>query len=468
MARVPSFNYKIPVEVTITDLSPCKKQLRIEIDVDTVNAKFDNVAKEFRRHAHLPGFRPGKAPLPNVMRSYGDKIADEAKRALMSDSYSKALKDNSLKPVIMPEVEELQFGHGKPFQYLATLEVTPAFELPEYIGLEVEKERRSVTDADINKALDTLREQRVSYSDMDRPAEEDDFIVVNFTGTIDEKPITDLVKVARGLTEQKNYWLHKTQNPLIPGIVEELVGTSKGDNKTVSVAIPEGFIYEELVGKEATYSIEVVQVKEKSLPDVDDTFAKGFGAESIDKLREGVENDLKNELEYSQKKSIRNQCVDKLLGSVTCDLPETIVNETTRQGVHNIVQQNHNRGVGKEIIEENKDRIYANAKADAEVRVKANYILAQIANKEDIKVTEQELSRQVAALAAQQKVKPQKLAQQLKDNGGIYQLREEILNGKVIDLLEEKAKITEVDPKPEAEHSHSHEHGEDSDHDHSH
>jgi trigger factor len=454
------------VEVTITDLSPCKKQLRIEIDAETVNAKFDAVAKDFRRHANLPGFRPGKAPLANVMRSYGDKIGEEAKRTLMSDSYSKALKENDLRPVIMPEVEELQFGHGKPFQYLATLEVTPAFELPEYNGIEVEKERRTVSDADVAKALDTLREQRVSYADVDRPAGEDDFIVVNFTGTIDDKPITDLVKVARGLTEQKNFWLHTKQNPLIPGIVEALIGSGKDDKKTVTVTIPDDFIYEELIGKEAKYEIEIVQVKEKSLPELDDAFAKGFGAESMDKLREGVENDLKNELEYSLKKSIRNQCVDKLLSAVNCDLPETIVNEATRAAVHNIVQQNHQRGVGKDIIEENKDRIYANAKADAEVRVRANYILSRIAEKEGIKVTDQELSRQIAAIAAQQKVKPQKLAQQLKDNGTLYQVQEEIMNGKVIDLLEEKAKVTEIDPKPEAEHTHSHEHGEGHDHSH--
>jgi len=454
------------VEVTITDLSPCKKQLRIEIDAETVNAKFDAVAKDFRRHANLPGFRPGKAPLANVMRSYGDKIGEEAKRTLMSDSYSKALKENDLRPVIMPEVEELQFGHGKPFQYLATLEVTPAFELPEYNGIEVEKERRTVSDADVAKALDTLREQRVSYADVDRPAGEDDFIVVNFTGTIDDKPITDLVKVARGLTEQKNFWLHTKQNPLIPGIVEALIGSGKDDKKTVTVTIPDDFIYEELIGKEAKYEIEIVQVKEKSLPELDDAFAKGFGAESMDKLREGVENDLKNELEYSLKKSIRNQCVDKLLSAVNCDLPETIVNEATRAAVHNIVQQNHQRGVGKDIIEENKDRIYANAKADAEVRVRANYILSRIAEKEGIKVTDQELSRQIAAIAAQQKVKPQKLAQQLKDNGTLYQVQEEIMNGKVIDLLEEKAKVTEIDPKPDAEHTHSHEHGEGHDHSH--
>ena len=456
------------MEVTITDLSPCKKQLRIEIDAETVDAKFDAVAKDFRRHAHLPGFRPGKAPLANVMRSYGDKIGEEAKRTLMSDSYSKALKENELRPVIMPEIEELQFGHGKPFQYLATLEVTPAFELPEYSGLEVEKERRTVSDEDITKALDTLREQRVSYADVDRPAGEDDFIVVNFSGTIDDKPITDLVKVARGLTEQKNFWLHKTQNQLIPGIVEELIGSGKGDKKTVTVTIPDDFIYEELIGKEAKYEIEIVQVKEKSLPELDDDFAKAFGADGMDKLREGIENDLKNELEYSQKKSIRNQCVDKLLSAVTCDLPETIVNEATRAGVHNIVQQNHQRGVGKEIIEENKDRIYANAKSDAEVRVRANYILSRIAEKEGIKVTEQEVSRQIAAIAAQQKVKPQKLAQQLKDNGTLYQIQEEIMNGKVIDFLEEKAKVTEIDPKPEEEHTHSHEHGDESGHDHSH
>ena len=454
------------MEVTITDLSPCKKQLRIEIDAETVNAKFDAVAKDFRRHANLPGFRPGKAPLANVMRSYGDKIGEEAKRTLMSDSYSKALKENDLRPVIMPEVEDLQFGHGKPFQYLATLEVTPTFELPEYNGIEVEKERRTVSDADVAKALDTLREQRVSYTDVDRSAGEDDFIVVNFTGTIDDKPITDLVKVARGLTEQKNFWLHTKQNPLIPGIVEALIGSGKDDKKTVTVTIPDDFIYEELIGKEAKYEIEIVQVKEKFLPELDDAFAKGFGAESMDKLREGVENDLKNELEYSLKKSIRNQCVDKLLSAVNCDLPETIVNEATRAAVHNIVQQNHQRGVGKDIIEENKDRIYANAKADAEVRVRANYILSRIAEKEGIKVTDQELSRQIAAIAAQQKIKPQKLAQQLKDNGTLYQVQEEIMNGKVIDLLEEKAKVTEIDPKPEEEHTHSHEHGKDCGHEH--
>ncbi|MBT7908983.1 MAG: trigger factor [Verrucomicrobia bacterium] len=454
------------MEVTITDLSPCKKQLRIEIDAETVNAKFDAVAKDFRRHANLPGFRPGKAPLANVMRSYGDKIGEEAKRTLMSDSYSKALKENDLRPVIMPEVEDLQFGHGKPFQYLATLEVTPSFELPDYNGIEVEKERRTVSDSDVAKALDTLREQRVSYADVDRSAGEDDFIVVNFTGTIDDKPITDLVKVARGLTEQKNFWLHTKQTPLIPGIVEALIGSGKDDKKTVTVTIPDDFIYEELIGKEAKYEIEIVQVKEKFLPELDDAFAKGFGAESMEKLREGVENDLKNELEYSLKKSIRNQCVDKLLSAVNCDLPETIVNEATRAAVHNIVQQNHQRGVGKDIIEENKDRIYANAKADAEVRVRANYILSRIAEKEGIKVTDQELSRQIAAIAAQQKVKPQKLAQQLKDNGTLYQVQEEIMNGKVIDLLEEKAKVTEIDPKPEEEHTHSHEHGKDCGHDH--
>jgi len=370
--------------------------------------------------------------------------------------------------VIMPEIEELQFGHGKPFQYMATLEVSPTFELPEYNGLEVEKERRSVTDEDVKKALAKLQEQRVEYRDVERPMAEDDFIVVNYKGTIDDKPITDTVKVARGLSEQSNAWLHLKRNPLVPGLVEALIGSNKGDKKTVPVTFPEEFIYEELVGKDGQFEVEIVEIKEQSLPELDDTFAKSFGAESIDKLSEGVEADLKNELEYSEKQSIRNQCVQKLLDAVSCALPETIVNQATRAVVHNIVQSNHNRGVSKDIIDENKDDIYNNAKSNAEVRVKANYILAQIADKEGIKVTEQELSRQISAMAMQQKIKPQKMADQLKENGGIYEVQEEILNSKVIDLLQEKAKITEVDPKPESEHSHSHEHGEDCDHDHSH
>ena len=322
---------------------------------------------------------------------------------------------------------------------------------PEYEGLEVEKERRSVTDDDVKKALAKLQDQRVEYKDVERPMAEDDFVVVNYKGTIDDKPITDTVKVARGLSEQSNAWLHLKRNPLVPGLVEALIGGNKGDKKTVPVKFPEDFIYEELVGKEGHFEVEIVDIKEQSLPELDDTFAKSFGAEGIDKLTEGVEADLKNELEYSEKQSIRNQCVQKLLEKVTCDLPETIVNQATRAVVHNIVQSNHNRGVSKDVIEENKDDIYSNAKSNAEVRVKANYILAQIAEKEGIKVTEQELSRQISAMAMQQKIKPQKMADQLKENGGIYEVQEEILNSKVIDLLEEKAKITEVDPKPESD-----------------
>ena len=166
---------------------------------------------------------------------------------------------------------------------------------------------------------------------------EDDFVVVNYKGTIDDKPITDTVKVARGLSEQSNAWLHLKRNPLVPGLVEALIGGNKGDKKTVPVKFPEEFIYEELVGKEGQFEVEIVDIKEQSLPELDDTFAKSFGAEGIDKLTEGVEADLKNELEYSEKQSIRNQCVQKLLEKVTCDLPETIVNQATRAVVHNIV-----------------------------------------------------------------------------------------------------------------------------------
>ena len=254
------------MEVTVTDLSPCRKQLRIEVDAEAVDAKFDAVAKDFRRQAHLPGFRPGKAPLANVMRAYNDKIAEESKRSLMADSYTEALKSNNLKPVIMPEIEELQFGHGKPFQYMATLEVSPAFEVPEYTGLEVEKERRSVTDEDVNKGLSTLQEQRVEYRDVDRAMGEDDFVVVNYTGTIDGKPITDIVTVARGITEQSNAWLHLKRNPLVPGLVEGLIGASKGDKKSIPVTFPEEFIYEELSGKEGQYEVEAVSYTHLTLP----------------------------------------------------------------------------------------------------------------------------------------------------------------------------------------------------------
>jgi len=432
------------VNVTVETLAPCKKLLRVEVDVQAVDAAFDSVTKEFQRFAQLPGFRPGKAPRDLVVKSYAGKIEEEVKRKLIPDSYRQALEQEKLKPVIYPDIEEIQFGKGQSLQFAATIETEPEFELPEYKGLEIKRGKAVVTDADVERALNTLREQRAAYNDLDREVKEGDYVVVNYTGTSDGKPLTDIAPTARGLTKQENFWMHVAKDQFIPGFTEQLHGAKKGDTVKVSVDFPADFVSQPLSGKKGEYEVTIVQVKEKSLPALDDEFAKSWDAEDLAKLNEGVKNDLQSELDRKQNQSLKDQLVQALLAKVSYDLPETVVSSETRNMIYNVVNENQRRGVDREVIEANKDQIFATANNTAKERVKAMFLFQRIAQKEGIKVEQQEVAQQVMAMAQQYQMKPEKLVKELEKNNGFGEINERILSSKVLDFLQLNAKIEEV------------------------
>src|SRR4029077_4918759 len=151
--------------VTVENLAPCKKLVRVEVEAQKVDETLDSVTKQFQREANLPGFRPGKAPREMVVRKYAKDIEDEAKRKLISESYKSALEQQKLDVLGYPDIEEIQFSRGQPLQFAATIETSPEFELPEYKGIPVKRETGDVTDADIDRAFDALREQRAKYND---------------------------------------------------------------------------------------------------------------------------------------------------------------------------------------------------------------------------------------------------------------------------------------------------------------
>ncbi len=432
------------MNVTVETLGPCKKLLRVELDIAAVDAAYASVTKEYQRHAQLPGFRPGKAPRDMVIKSFGARIDEEVKRKLISDAYPKALEQEKIRAAVQPDIEEIQFGRGQTLQFAATVETQPEFELPEYKGLPVKRETVVITDADVDKALNVLREQRTDYKDVAHPVVAGDIAVVNYTGTCDGKPITDTAPTARGLTEQKAFWIRCEAGQFIPGFTEQLHGMSAGEKRTVNVDFPPDFISAELVGKRGVYEVELVQVKERLLPEVNEEFAKGFGAESLEKLRTGIQTDLGSDRNTKASRAVRDQIIQSLLGKVSFDLPESIVLQETRSVVYNIVQENQQRGIPKEAIEQQKDAIFANANASAKDRVKAMFLLNRIAEKEGVKVEQQEILERVQAMAQQYQMPIQKLIKQLEERNGVSEIHEQILVGKVLDFLQLHAQVEEV------------------------
>jgi trigger factor len=432
------------VSVSVEHLGPCKKLLRVEIEAAAVQAACEKAAAEFGRQARIPGFRPGKVPKAVLERTFGDRLRAEAKRKLLNDSYQAALKEHKFTPVTDPKIEEVQFGGDQPYIYTAAFEIAPQFELPDYKGLPVRREKRAVTEEDEERALHVLRDQRGTFADVERAVQTGDFVVVNYSGTCEGRPITELVPTARGLTQQANFWMRVQTEHFIPGFTDQLIGAQRGDKRTVTVTFPSDFVVPELVGKVGVYEVEVVQVKEKHLPPVDDAFAKSYGAESLEKLREGVRKDLENELESKLRGEVRNQLIGTLLGRVNMELPESLVEEETRGAVFDIVKANADRGISKEALADRKDQIYGAANQGARERLKITFLLSRIAEQEKIQITNDELSRQVLYLAAQRKVKPDKLAKDMQENGELRSLARQILNSKVLDFLELHAQVEEV------------------------
>jgi trigger factor len=420
--------------------------MRVEIEAQKVDETFEAVAKDFRREARLPGFRPGKAPREMVLRLYDKEIQEETKRKLISEAYRKAVDEQKLDVLGQPDIEEIQFNRGQPLQFAATIETAPEFELPEYKALPVRRELQTVSEADVERALTLLREQRVSFKTVERPVAAGDIAVVNFTGTCEGKPITEIAPTAKGLTEQKAFWVEAKPNSFIPGFADQLVGAKAGEKRTVNVDFPADFVTPQLAGKKGSYEVELVEVKEKVLPPLDEELAKAYGAENLEKLQAGVRRDLENELKFKQEKGIRSDLVRALLGRVNFELPETAVAQETRNVVYDLVRENAQRGVSRDVMENQKEQIYSAATNNAKERVKVQFLLQKIAEKEDIKVSQEEIAHRVSHLAAMYQIPPEKFLKDLQKRNGLIEVYDQIMNEKVIDFLEQNAKFEDVLP----------------------
>jgi trigger factor len=436
------------VNVTVENLAPCKKLVRFEIAAPEVDAAFEAMIAEFQKGASLPGFRPGKAPRDRVLKQYEKEIADEVKRKLISESYRKAVKEQKLSVLGIPDLEEIQFERGKPMLFATTLETAPDFPLPEYRGLPARREMRGVTEQDIGEALDALRTQRAQFEKVDRAVQEGDFVVVNYTGACEGKPITEIAPGARGLSSHKNFWVEVKADSFIPGFALQLVGARAGEKRTVSVDFPANFVTPQLAGRKGSYDVEVIEVKERKLPPLDNAFAQSYDAESLEKLREGVRQDLQNDRNYKQKHSIRAQIIQELLRRVSFDLPETLLQQETRNVVFEIVQDTQKRGVPKDLIEKQKDEIYALASHNAKEKLKLDFIYQRIAEKEGIRALPEEVNMRIVTLAHAYQMAPQKFLKELEKRDGVAQIYQQLVQEKVLDFLHENAKIEDAPAEP--------------------
>lgn len=428
--------------VTVETTAPCRKKLRVEVAPERVAGTRAEILSEFRKVANLPGFRPGKAPEPMVEKRYAAEIDEEVRKRLIPDSYREAVASQDLRVVGYPQIENVDYNPGKPMVYIATVDTAPEFQLPEYKGIELKKKEIVVADEEVQQMIDELRDQQADFVTVEgRGVRTGDFAVLNYSGVADGKPIAELIPEAKTLGENKDFWLLVESDAFVPGFCDQLLGAQAGEKRQVLVDFPADFPQKPIAGRKATYFVDVVAIKEKKLPEVTEEFAKKLGSESVDKLREAIRKDIAAERDGAARAELRNQVVEHLLGKVQFELPESLVAQETRSIIYDVVRENTMRGATKEQLEQRKDEIFGFATKSALDRLRASFILEEIARAERIQVAESEMDVRINEMAERHRTTPEKLRAQLAERDAFGDIEEQVRVGKTLDFLVANARV---------------------------
>jgi len=430
------------LNVTVENVTACRKKLTIEVPVDEVAREWKGVLTEFQKFAQIPGFRVGRAPIPILERKFQKEIGEEVQRKLIPQFFREAVAKEKLKVVSLPSVEEIKFARNEPLYFMATVDVTPEFQLPTYKGLRVKKKKVEMKPDELENALKLLADQQASFADVTgRGLELGDFAVISYSGVCEGKPIAEITPAAKPLSENKQFWLLMAMDSFLPGFCDSLVGAKIGEKKQALVDFPNDFQIKELAGKKATYFVDILGIKEKNIPPFDDAFATDFKAANMAELKMRIQENMLKEREQRNDGDVQNQIVEQLLKTTSFELPESVVNDETRNTLVDIVRENRMRGLEDDTIREKSREILDFAQQNAKDKVRASFILLRIAEEEKVEVKEEDLQERIQT-AAQRAGKPLKeFTQQLRDSGNIEALREQLLIRHTLDLLVSHAMV---------------------------
>lgn len=435
------------MNVEVETLPNCLATLKIEVEPEKVSTTREEVVKAFVEQVRLPGFRPGKVPRSTVEKRFKDQIREELQRILVRDSAREAISSKGLKVLQLASVDDVELPEidGSPAKFTATVVTQPEFDLPEYKGLTVHMLPADVIETEIDQSLERLREQGADFDDIteDRGAVMEDFIVVNYKGTIDGKPVDDVFpKAGKPLAKGEEFWIKMTPEAFFPGYCEALVGIKKGERREFDVTVPDDFPVPGMPGKVIHYGVTLRGIKEKKLPELNDEFANTIvQGKTLAELRDVAREEIGKRKKADAETFKRTEVMRQLLAKVECELPTSLVRSHTQSIVNEIVEENAARGVADTVLKENEKDIVASATANAKDRIKGTFVLLRIAEKEGIKVQREEILGRVAVLAQRSNMGFEKMLSELDKRGALEQMHEEMLTAKVLDFLVSNASV---------------------------
>jgi trigger factor len=434
------------MQVTETSSEGLKHEFRVVVPASDLEAKLNDRLAQLKDRVRLNGFRPGKVPVAHLKKVYGRSVMAEAIEELVRDTNTKIVSDNGFKLALEPkvslpedkgEIENIIAGQAD-LSYSVALEVVPHIELADFSGIALEKLVAEVGEAEIADALGKIAEQNKPYTPKDEgaKAETGDRVMINFTGSMDGKPFEG--------GSGEDVGVNLGSGTFIPGFEDQLIGIAAGETRTVNVTFPENYMAEQLAGKAASFEVTAKSVDAPGTLTIDDEFAKTLGLESLDKLREAVKDRLEREYAGASRMKLKRALLDKLDELHKFEVPPSMVEEEFN-GVWTTVLndlKSQNRSFSDEGTDEEKAK--AEYRVIADRRVRLGLVLAEIGDKNNIKVTEEEITRAIVERARQFPGREKELWDYFRTNpNALASLRAPIFEEKVVDFILELAKPTE-------------------------
>ncbi len=426
------------MEITKEQLENSIVQLEIKVSADEFEKAVQKAYLKNVKNINIPGFRKGKAPRKLIEKTYGEGVFfEDAADDLLQETYPAALEQEGVEPVARPEIEVKEIGYGKDFVYIAKVTVKPEIKLGKYKGLKVTKIEYAVTDEEIDKEIDNMKERAARFVDVtDRAVEKGDVAVIDFEGSVDGVPFEG------GAAQNHNLTIGSGQ--FIPGFEDQIIGHNTGDEFDVNVTFPEEYHAEELKGKAAVFKVKINAVKSKEYPELDDEFAKDVSEfDTLEELKNATKEKL---VENAQKRAQRDQeevIIDEVLKKVKVEIPQAMidnqledyVNETRyrlQAQMPGITFEQYLEYTGSSI-----DDFKEQSKERAEKDVKISLAFEAIAKAEEITVSDEDVAAEIAKIAEQYKMEEDKVRSLINDE----QIKESLLPRKVIDFLVAETKI---------------------------
>ncbi len=426
------------MNITVQKLPNCMASLSVTIPAEKHAAARNAIFANYSKNAAIPGFRKGKVPRTVIEKRFGAEIEKEVTDKVVNESLREAIKQENLNVLNVADFQPGGMTDGN-VNFTVRLFLAPEFELPNYKGLTITVPKVEVTDKNIEDVLQEQREQRATLKPAPegKAAETGDFISIDYTGSLDGTPLTEILPEAdHFIATNSGFLLKLSDDNFVPGFCQQLLGMRTGDTRVATVTMPEEGINELIAGKSIVFSVSAGEIQEAELPELNDDFAASLAdGKTLAELRDIIRENSEIQARQKDLQNKRVAAMEALRDKIEFDLPENIVTNAAQLRVNELVKMNMDRGLTQDMLVENETAILEAANNQAKVDVKDEYLLMEVIKKEHLEVTQEDMVSRIGDIALQSRTSPKNVLKSLQKNDGLKNLQHSVILAKALDVL---------------------------------